>query len=300
MTITLDSLTKRYDELVAVDALTLRVEPGETYALLGPNGAGKTTTVEIMEGIRTPDVGTVTVLGLHPTKDRSELQQRVGVMLQEGGIYPGARTAEVVRLFRSFYRGARPVAELLELVGLSGRADALYRNLSGGEKQRLSLALALVGNPEVVFLDEPTAGMDPAARRATWLILENLKATGVTMLLTTHFMDEAERLADRVGILHHGRLAAEGSPDELIGSTGLVRLRTTRPVDIIRIESIFGTPVETDGDAYLIQAADPLPGQFAALTEWLAGENNLIQELRVGSGGLEEVFLGLTKDSADG
>ncbi len=295
MTIELDGVTKRYGAHTAVDEISLIVEPAETYALLGPNGAGKTTTVEMMEGLRVPDAGSVRVLGLDPIADRRTVHSRIGVMLQEGGLYPGARPTEILELFSSFHSDPRPSDELLALVDLQDRARTLLRRLSGGEKQRLSLALALVGRPEVLFLDEPTAGMDPVARRSTWSIIERLQGEGVTILLTTHYMEEAERLAGRVGILHRGRLIAEGTPHDLIHRQGSVTVRTSAPVDAAELGDVVGatTRLLADG-SYLVDADSLSPQALVALATWLAEAGVEVEELRQGAAGLEDVFLGLT------
>src|SRR3954471_3205803 len=213
-------LEKRYGDRRAVDGISLRIAPGEVFGLLGPNGAGKTTTVETLEGYRAPDGGSVRVLGLDPQADGPELRPRIGVMLQEGGLYPGVRPLEALRLFAAFYPNPDDPERLLDLVGLREASGTYVRRLSGGECQRLSLALALIGRPEVVFLDEPTAGMDPRARATTWDLIRELRDAGTTVVLTTHHMDEAEQLCDRVGIVHHGRLVAYGSPSELTTSAG--------------------------------------------------------------------------------
>ena len=294
----IDNLTKRYGSFTAVDNLRLEVGTGETYALLGPNGAGKTTTVEILEGLRAADSGTVEVLGLNPISDRTRLQRRIGVMLQEGGVYQGAKAREVLTLFTAYYPVGRSADELLALVGLTGQATTLHRRLSGGEKQRLSLAMALVHSPELVFLDEPTAGMDPVARRATWEIIERLKADGVTILLTTHFMDEAERLADRVGIINHGRMVAEGSPTELIHARGDVSFASNPDLPIEQLTEQIGIEVrEVRAGFYVVTTDEPTPLLVAQVTAWLAGNDALITELRVGAGGLEDVFLALTEEN---
>src|SRR5574341_63181 len=213
--IEVDGLAKRYGSTVAVDDVTLSVEEGEVFGLLGPNGAGKSTTVEVLEGYRRPDAGSVRVLGLDPIVDATALHPRIGVMLQEGGLAPGMRAHEMLTLFAAFYDDADDPERLLEVVGLTQQRDATVRRLSGGQRQRLSLALALVGRPDCVFLDEPTAGMDPRARADTWELVRQLRAGGVTILLTTHAMDEAEQLCDRVAIVDHGRLVACGTPAEL-------------------------------------------------------------------------------------
>ena len=213
--IVIAGLVKRYDGRAVVDGLDLTVARGEILAMLGPNGAGKTTTVEIIEGYRRPDEGTVEVLGLDPRADRAALRARVGVMLQRADLYNQVRVLEAVRLFAAFYAAPLSPGMILDQVGLADRADDRYRTLSGGERQRLNLALALVGRPELIILDEPTAAMDVAARRSTWDLLRALRAQGATVVLTTHLIEEAEALADRVAIIDGGRLLACGSPAEL-------------------------------------------------------------------------------------
>ncbi|MDQ3974124.1 MAG: ABC transporter ATP-binding protein, partial [Actinomycetota bacterium] len=213
--IQVEGLVKTYGALRAVDGLSLAVPAGSVCCLLGPNGAGKTTTVECLEGFRRPDAGTVRVLGMDPRDDHDALVARMGVMLQEGGVYPAATPREMLRLYARFYRRPLDPDTLLDQVGLTGSAATRYRALSGGQKQRLNLALALVGRPQVAMLDEPTAGMDPQGRLATWQLIEGLRADGVTVLVTTHLLDEAERLADLVGVIAHGRLLALDSPAAL-------------------------------------------------------------------------------------
>ncbi len=289
--IEVDGLVKHYGGFTAVDGLSLAIEPGETYALLGPNGAGKTTTIEILEGLRDRTDGSVRVLGLDPGTQKAKLHTRVGVMLQEGGMYPGARVRELMELFASLYPDPRNVDELLDLVGLTGHQRSIERKLSGGQKQRLSLAIALVGRPELVFLDEPTAGMDPVARRATWEVIEALQEEGVTMVLTTHYMEEAERLADRVGIVNRGRLLAEGTPDELTAGGGEIRLRSSDPIDPAALGLAIGRPVRNLGHGSVLIEARATPALVAEVSAWCASRGILVAELRVGAAGLEQVFL---------
>ena len=213
-------LVKRYGNLVAVAGLDLEVRRGECFGVLGPNGAGKTTTVEVLEGLKAPDAGEVEVLGERWRGDGLGLRVRLGVQLQETKFPEKLRVSEVLGLFRSFYPSGIEVAEALRLVGLEEKAGAYVRTLSGGQKQRLSLACALVGDPELVFLDEPTTGLDPQSRRQTWEIVERLKARGRTVLLTTHYMEEAARLCDRVAIMDHGRIIALGTPRALVATLG--------------------------------------------------------------------------------
>jgi ABC-2 type transport system ATP-binding protein len=214
-------LVKRYGARTAVDHLDLVAPRGAVTAVLGPNGAGKTTTIEICEGFRKPDAGAVRVLGLDPQRDHRELMPRIGVMLQSGGVYPGARAGEMLRLIASYAADPLDVDTLLDRVGLTDVARTPYRRLSGGEQQRLSLAMALVGRPELVFLDEPTAGLDPHARRSAWALIEELKTRGVSVVLTTHYLEEAEHLADQVVIVDRGRVVAAGPPSEIAAGRSL-------------------------------------------------------------------------------
>src|SRR3954451_15319021 len=210
-------LRKTYGALTAVDELDLLVAPGEVYAFLGPNGAGKTTTVEILEGFRRADAGRVRVLGVDPATAPTAWRDRIGLVLQESAPDPGLTVAETVALHAGYHTRPRDVAETLALVGLEGHAGRLATQLSGGQRRRLDLALAVIGNPALIFLDEPTTGFDPAARRAAWTVIDELRNTGATVFLTTHDVDEAERLADRIGVIRDGRLIAEGPPETLGG-----------------------------------------------------------------------------------
>ncbi len=292
-------LVKRYGERRAVDGLSLTVARGEIVALLGPNGAGKTTTIEICEGFRRPDAGEVRVLGLDPLRDGAALKPRVGVMLQDGvGAYTGARAGELVRLFASYARQPQDPAALLDRVGLADVAATPVRRLSGGQKQRLSLALALVGRPELVFLDEPTAGMDPQARRGTWELVAQLRADGVSVVLTTHFLDEAEHLADTVFVIDSGRLVASGSPAELArsGAEGQIRFRA---VSGLRLSSLveampLGTHALEESPGRYLVVGEVSPQLLASLTAWCAAQGVLAEQLSVERRSLEDVFLELT------
>ena len=267
--IEVDGLVKRYGPLTAVDGLDLRVERGETLALLGPNGAGKTTTVECLEGYRRPDGGRVRVLGLDPVADARELAPRVGVMLQEGGLYPHVRPAEMLHTFAAFHDDPEDPDALLASLGLDEVRDTRYRALSGGEKQRLALALALVGRPEVLFLDEPTAGLDPVARRTTWALLAERTRAGTTILVTTHLLDEAAAVADRVAIVDRGRLRLSGTPAELTSGG--------------------------DGSAD-VRISPASPELLTALAAFLAERGATVEELRTSGLTLEEVYLQLVDD----
>ncbi|HVW33054.1 MAG TPA: ABC transporter ATP-binding protein [Acidimicrobiia bacterium] len=300
-TVAVDRLKKAYGPNLAVDGLSFAVEPGEVFGLLGPNGAGKTSTVEMLEGYRKPDAGTALVLGLDPLRDHAALTPRIGVMLQEGGLYPGIRPLEALRLFAAYYEDHESPESLLDLVGLRPVAGTLVRRLSGGQKQRLSLALALVGKPEVVFLDEPTAGMDPHARLTTWEVVQGLKERGATVILTTHAMDEAERLCDRVAIIDGGHLVALGTPGDLTRSAGGGETRFTAApgLDIESLAETLLLPLaaaaESKPGEYVIHAA-PSPELVAALTAWLRDHGVALGDLRAGRRTLEEVFLQVTSE----
>jgi ABC-2 type transport system ATP-binding protein len=289
-------LVKSYGSRRAIDGVSFDIARGELFALLGPNGAGKTTTVEILEGFRGADGGTVSVLGLDPLRDAAALKPRIGAMLQEGGLYPAITPIEALRLFAGFYAHPRSPEELLELTGLQESRRTRYRRLSGGQKQRLSLALALVGSPEMLFLDEPTAGLDPHARRRTWEIIADLRASGVTILLTTHYIEEAERLANQVAIIRDGRLIALGSPGALMPDTReSVRLHTTSPVPAGSLDRLPAVAVvrEMSPCTYEIDARD-IPSCLAEVTAWLRDQRIGVREIRVGRGSLEDVYLELT------
>jgi ABC-2 type transport system ATP-binding protein len=297
--IVVDRLSKSYQGRRVVDELSFSVRRGELFALLGPNGAGKTTTIEILEGYRRPDGGRVRVLGLDPLREAARLKPRIGVMLQQDALYPALRPREVLRLFADYYRQPQPVDRLLERVGIDPGTRTSCRRLSGGQKRRLALALALVGNPQLLFLDEPTAGMDPQARLATWEIIRDLKAQGVTILLTTHLMDEAERLADRVAIIDHGRLIALDTPDRLTGVAGATVVRFVAPAGL-DCSALSALPAvlraeELRPGSYLLKTEpQSMPAVLAELTAWLRDRNITLTELRVGHGSLEELFLRLT------
>lgn len=214
--IEVNNLHKRYGDTVAVDGVSFTVDEGEIFGILGPNGAGKTTSVECIEGLRKPDGGTVSVLGLDPGRDRSELRERIGVQLQHSELPDKLKVAEALDLYASFYRDPADWEELLDSLGLAGKRDTAFKKLSGGQQQRLSIALALVGNPEIAVLDELTTGLDPHARREVWRLIQQVRDRGVTIILVTHFMDEAERLCDRLAVIDAGRVAAIDTPAGLV------------------------------------------------------------------------------------
>ena len=290
-------LVKRYGAITAVDGLDLTVERGETLVLLGPNGAGKTTTVECLEGYRRPDGGTVRVLGLDPVADARALRPRVGLMLQEGGLYPHVRPEEALRTFAAFYDEPEDPDRLLADLGLEDARGTRFRALSGGQKQRLALALALVGRPEVLFLDEPTAGLDPVARRTTWALLAERTAAGATIVVTTHLLDEAATVADRVAIIDRGRLRLLGTPTELTaGGEGALIVRITPTPDAGLLAQRLGVPVEAIADGRLRITGMGEADLVARLAEHLAQAQARLVDLRVAGGTLEEVYLQLVDD----
>ena len=273
-------LRKTYGELEAVRGINFNVARGEIYGLLGPNGAGKTSTVEILEGYRARSSGSVSVLGYDPQARPRELRRRVGIVLQSSGIYSHVRVAEVVAHFAGFYPHPRDVAEVIELVGLGEKRDERARRLSGGQRRRLDLALALIGDPELVFLDEPTTGFDPAARRTAWQTIRSLKDLGKTVLLTTHYLDEAQELADRVAIIKGGQILAEGSPEQL-GVGGGSRYRVAHLVD---------------GELVVHQTDDPTR-LLHELTGAALANGQPLEGLSVTRPSLEEIYLELTADA---
>ncbi len=295
--IVVENFTKSYGSNRVVDDLQFTVQRGEIFALLGPNGAGKTTTIETLEGYRTPDQGRVRVLGLDPIRESQKLKPHIGVMLQQDGLYPGLTAREVLHLFAGYYRQPQNIDSLLERVGLNTANKTRCRRLSGGQKRRLALAVALVGNPTLVFLDEPTSGMDPQARLATWEIARELKHMGVTVLLTTHLMDEAERLADRIAIIDHGRLVALDTPAGLTGVQNATVVRFIAPagLDCTQLSALQSakTAEEIRPGSYLIET-DAASLLIAELTAWLRDQHITLSELRVGHGSLEDLFLRLT------
>jgi ABC-2 type transport system ATP-binding protein len=293
-------LVKRYADVVAVDQLDLQVEMGECFGLLGPNGAGKTTTIEILEGLLAPDAGEVEVLGLRWASDEHALRERLGIQLQETQFSDKLSVEEIVRMFRSFYAQGRTVDETLALVELESKRDAWFSKLSGGQKQRLALACALVGAPDLLFLDEPTTGLDPQSRRQLWALLEQFKASGGTSLLTTHYMDEAEVLCDRVAIVDKGKVIALGTPRELIRSLGaehVVEFSMKRsdlaPPDAV-LRALPGVQdVRRDGETWSLSASE-IHLAVPALLDALGDQRNHLTHLTTHSATLEDVFVALT------
>ncbi len=291
-------LVKSYGGRAAVAGLSLTADRARVTAILGPNGAGKTTTIETCEGYRRPDDGTVRVLGLDPVRDARALRPRVGVMLQAGGVPTAARAGEYLRVQARFYAHPIDPAQLLTQLGLDGCGKTPYRRLSGGQQQRLSLAAAVIGRPELVFLDEPTAGLDPQARHATWELIEGLRAAGTAVILATHYMEEAERLADQIVIVDGGRVAAAGTPLQLCGSAGQLRFRADPGLDVEALLAALpagSAAKESPAGHYMIEVSGGVdPRLVAAVTAWCAERGILAQSLRIESRTLEDVFLELT------
>lgn len=292
-----NELMVRYGSFAAVDGASFTADHGQIVALLGRNGAGKTSTVETLEGYRRPAGGRVRVLGRDPVGEGRALAPRVGVMLQSGGVYPSMPARNVLRLFASYYEDAEPVDALLERVGLQDAATTDWRRLSGGEQQRLSLALALIGRPDVVFLDEPTSGIDPTGRIVIRDVVTALRDAGACVLMTTHELEEAERLADRIVILHRGRVVADGTLDELRGGGGVeVRFAAPSGLDVAALGRRVGADVVEERPGHYRVAGAGTPGLVAAITAWLAEHDAPLDDLRAGRDSLEDVFLRLTAD----
>jgi len=293
-----DDLVKRYGDRVAVDGLTFTAARGAVTAVLGPNGAGKTSTIECCEGFRRPDAGTVRVLGLDPQRDGRALRPRVGVMLQSGGIYPAVRPLEMLRHVAALHANPVDPDALAERLGLTDHASTPYKRLSGGQKQRLAVALAVIGRPELVFLDEPTAGLDPQSRHATWELVEELRRVGVSVVLSTHYMDEAQRLADHVVVVDHGRVVASGSPAELTGDAPGRRVTFGLPTDVevSGLRAALGPHVtlDQDGPGRFVVSGEVSPRLLADLTAWCAERDLMPDGLTVERRSLEDVFLELT------
>jgi ABC-2 type transport system ATP-binding protein len=275
-------LRKSYGELEAVRGVDFEIEQGEVFGLLGPNGAGKTTTVEILEGYRRRDAGEVSVLGHDPQSPGPDFRQRIGVVLQQSELWPNITVRETHKIFAGYYERPRDVDEVIELVGLTGKRDARVKTLSGGQKRRLDLGLALVGDPDLVFLDEPTTGFDPAARRAAWEMIRSLRGLGKTVLLTTHYLDEAEQLADRVAVMRDGTIVKIGTPRELTTADLEVEIRFRR-----------------NGEDVLVRTSEPTRVLHELTGEALARGEEL-ERVEVRRPSLEEVYLALLDDESSG
>ncbi|WP_433648880.1 ABC transporter ATP-binding protein [Micromonospora zamorensis] len=288
-------LRKRYGDLVAVQDVSFTVEAGEIFGVLGPNGAGKTTTVECVAGLRVPDGGGVSVLGLDPRRDAAQLRQRVGVQLQESQLPDRLRVAEALELYASFYRNPADPAALIDKLGLGEKRNTAYKKLSGGQKQRLSIALALVGNPEIAILDELTTGLDPQARRDTWGLIEQVRDSGVTIVLVTHFMEEAERLCDRVAVIDRGRVVALDSPAGLVSAVApeqRIRFRPSVPVDDRLLTDLPEvSAVQRTGSQVVVTGTGDL---LHAVTSVLARHQIVAADLRLEQSTLDDAFVELT------
>jgi ABC-2 type transport system ATP-binding protein len=297
--IVVTGLRKDYGDVRAVDDLTFTVRRGEVFALLGPNGAGKTTTVEILEGHRDRTSGAVSVEGFDPATGGRAYREQIGVVLQEAGFDEEFTVRELVRMYASLYPRRRDPDELIDLVGLVDKADAKTKTLSGGQRRRLDLALGLVGDPRLLFLDEPTTGFDPSARRRAWELIASLRSLGTTILLTTHYMEEAEALADRVGVMVSGRLVAVDAPADLVAREQLAVIRFTLPpgAGVDGLPSLSGT-VSADDRGVTVQTAQPT-ADLNALTTWAMERGLELADLSLSRATLEDVYLRLTGDSGD-
>ena len=289
-------LIKSYGDVHAVAGVDLRIGRGEVFALLGPNGAGKTTTVEILEGYRERDSGEVTVLGLDPGRQRARLKKQIGIVLQSTGVDRYLTVAETIAMYSGYYPHPRPVDEVIDLVGLAEKRNTRVVKLSGGQQRRLDVAIALAGDPELLFLDEPTTGFDPSARHEAWQVVKNLAALGKTVLLTTHYMDEAQHLADRVAVIAAGRIVAEGTPATLAGRDTARATVTYRPDNGAIPPPDLGGPPAPDG---LVRfAPEDLTVGLHRLTGWALERSVSLDDLRITRPSLEDVYLELTSDSA--
>ena len=294
--ITVQSLVKRYGEFVAVNDVSFSIKEGEIFGIIGPNGAGKTTTVECISGLRVPDSGSISVYGLSPRKDRNRIREFVGVQLQETALPPRLKVGEAVNLFASFYPNPLNPDELLESLGIMKIEDSMFRSLSGGQKQRLSIALALVGRPKIAILDELTTGLDPEARRETWDLIEGIRRRGATVILVTHFMDEAERLCDRLALINHGTLTVLDTPEAIAARAGGSRVRfvSSRQVDDKTLLAIPGVTQVERKERYVTVIGT---GDLAlSVMSSLAKIGVSVSELEARKGSLDDAFVEMTRD----
>jgi ABC-2 type transport system ATP-binding protein len=296
--VVVDRLRKQYGDMVAVRDVSFSIREGEIFGIIGPNGAGKTTTVECISGLRVPDSGSISLNGLSPHKDRNRIRKFLGVQLQESSMPPRLKVGEAVRLFASFYPNPVDPDDLLETLGIKNIKDSIYKKLSGGQKQRLSIALALVGNPKIAILDELTTGLDPEARRETWALIERIRDRGVTVILVTHFMDEAERLCDRLALINHGKLAVLDTPEAIAALAGGNRVRfvPSQPVDDKTLYAISGVAKVERKERYITVTGT---GDLAAsVINSLARIGVHVSEIEARGGNLDDAFVKLTRDDA--
>ena len=286
-------LEKSYGDVHAVRGVDLQVMQGEVFALLGPNGAGKTTTVEILEGYRQRTAGDVEILGFDPARGGAPFKRRIGIVLQSTGVEPYLTVAETVELYRGFYPHPRPLDEVIEVVGLQEKRDVQVRKLSGGQQRRLDVAVGLAGDPDLLFLDEPTTGFDPAARRNAWSMIKNLADLGKTIFLTTHYMDEAQNLADRVAIIVAGKIVALGAPSELSGRDAESKISVVLPPDTPALPQSIADLARIDGRGVEITTSEP-EKLLHDLTGWAIAHNIRLTSLQVGGATLEDIYLQLT------
>ncbi len=299
MVIEVEHLRKSYGSIKAVDDISFQVGKGEVFGMLGPNGAGKTTTVEIIEGLRVADSGKVSVFGLDINKGISKIKQKIGIQLQAPSLLPLLRVEEILDVFASFYKRSLPLDSLLELLSLKESRKILVKNLSGGQQQRLSVAMALVNDPEIAFLDEPTTGLDPQARRGLWSVIEDMRTRGRTVFLTTHYMEEAEHLCDRVAIIDHGKIIALGTPAELISShfkESAIQFEMQPPPPEMVLQTFPGTTQAVVSDNEAIVYSNNIPATMSAILKYAEKVDlaDQLKNLQVRGSTLEDVFLKLT------
>jgi len=296
--IEVQNLVKRYDDVVAVDGIDISIEAGEIFALLGPNGAGKSTTVEILEGHRKATAGTVSVLGFDPSDRQRSFRERIGIVLQETAVEDSLTVVEAINIYGRMYPSQRPTGELIEIVGLEKKSDARIKTLSGGQRRRLELALGIVGDPDLIFMDEPTTGFDPSARRQAWTIVQNLTSLGKTVLLTTHYMDEAQVLADRVAVIAEGKIVAEGTPESLGGRGDAASVISFHP-EGASLEGLPGDGVQMVENGRVTLESKTPTRTVHEVTGWAIERGIELSDLTVARPSLEDVYLQLTAGDGD-